>query len=232
VIPTLNEAENIAEFLAAVRQILDRALPGSYEVIVVDDDSPDGTCEAAAALLRGFPELRVVRRRNESGLAAAVIRGWQLSSGSFVGTINGDFQHPPEVLAAMIGRIDDADVVVATRHADGGGLGDWGWFRGSVSWCARQLGRLILPQVFGRLSDPLSGCFLVRRAAIQGIELQPLGYKSLMEVVARGRVHRIRECGYQMRRRMRGKSKVSALHPLQYFRHIIRLRAAARRMAK
>src|SRR5215510_11227204 len=81
VVPVLNEAENIADFLTAVRRVLDRELPGSYELIVVDDDSTDGTCETAAALLEGFPELRVVRRRGESGLAAAVIRGWQASHG-------------------------------------------------------------------------------------------------------------------------------------------------------
>jgi len=74
-----------------VRIVLDRALPGAYELIVVDDDSADGTGDIAAALMPGFPELRVVRRQNESGLAAAVIRGWQVSSGTVLGTINGDF---------------------------------------------------------------------------------------------------------------------------------------------
>jgi dolichol-phosphate mannosyltransferase len=226
VVPTLNEGENIVEFIAAVRGVLDRALPGAYELIVVDDDSADGTGDTAAALMPGFPELRVVRRQNESGLAAAVIRGWQVSSGTVLGTINGDFQHPPEVLTRMIERMNGADVVVATRHGDGGGLGDWGWFRRSTSWGARQVGRMILPEVFDRLSDPLSGYFLVRREAIQGVKLQPLGYKSLMEVVVRGRVHEIRECGYDMRKRSRGKSKVHALHPLQYFRHVLRLRSA------
>jgi dolichol-phosphate mannosyltransferase len=71
----------------------------------------------------------------------------------------------------------------------------------------------------------LSGCYFVRREAIAGIELEPLGYKSLMAVMVRGRIGRIRECGYQMRRRTRGKSKVHALHPAQYIRHVARLRS-------
>ena len=75
VVPTLNESENIADFLAAVRHTLDQALPGGYEVIVVDDDSADRTWEIAARLAAGFPELRVVRRQKEGGLAVAVIRG-------------------------------------------------------------------------------------------------------------------------------------------------------------
>ena len=228
VIPTLNEAENIAEFLGEVRRTLDEAMPGRYEIVVVDDNSPDRTWEAAARLTIGFPELRVVRRRNENGLARAVIRGWQVARGDVLGTINADFQHPPATLAAMVARLDGADLVVATRHGDGGSLGDWGFTRRVTSWGAAAIGRLVLPEVFARLSDPLSGCYLVRREAIEGIDLAPLGYKSLMEVVVRGTVGSIHECGYAMRRRSRGKSKVHALHPLQYIRHVLRLRAAAR----
>jgi dolichol-phosphate mannosyltransferase len=223
VIPTLNESENIAEFLGAVRNVLDRALPGDYEVVVVDDDSPDRTWEIAAAAR--FPELRVVRRRAESGLARAVIRGWQASTGATLATINADFQHPPEVLARMVERLPGADLVLATRHADGGGLGDWGQFRRAASWLARQVGRLVLPEVFDRVSDPLSGCYMLRRAAIEGVELSPIGYKSLMEVLVRGRIASIHECGYRMQKRTRGKSKVRPFHPFQFIQHVLRLRA-------
>jgi dolichol-phosphate mannosyltransferase len=101
-----------------------------------------------------------------------------------------------------------------------------------TSWGAGILGRLLLPAVFARVSDPLSGCYFVRRASIQGIELNPLGYKSLMEIMVRGDVRRIRECGYQMRKRSRGKSKVHALHPLQYMRHVFRLRSVSRRRGR
>ena len=228
VVPTLNERENIADFLAAVRQTLDAVLPGAYEVIVVDDDSPDRTWEIAAELGAGFPELRVVRRRNEGGLAVAVIRGWQVARGALVGTINADFQHPPDVLARLLERTEGADLIVATRHGDGGGLGDWGWTRRITSWGAAQIGRMVLPEVYARVSDPLSGCYLVRRAAIQGVELKPLGYKSLMEILVRGEIGAVHECGYEMRKRVRGQSKVHALHPVQYLRHVFRLRAAAR----
>jgi dolichol-phosphate mannosyltransferase len=228
VVPTLNESENIADFLSAVRQNLDAALKGNYEVIVVDDDSPDRTWEIAAKLAETFPQLRVVRRRNEGGLAAAVIRGWQVARGALLGTINADFQHPPDVLGRLLERTEGADVVVATRHGDGGGLGDWGLTRRFTSWGAARIGRLLLPQVYSRVSDPLSGCYLVRRRAIEGVELKPLGYKSLMEILVRGNVEAVHECGYEMRKRVRGQSKVHALHPLQYIRHVLRLRAATR----
>lgn len=232
VVPTFNEIDNLCEFLRAVRLTLDAALPGQYEVIVVDDDSPDRTWEAAAGMTGDFPQLRVVRRCGERGLARAVIRGWQVSQGAVVGTINADFQHPPEMLGKMVQRIADADLVVATRHGDGGSLGDWGLVRRVTSWGASVIGRILLPEVFARISDPLSGCYFVRRTAIQGAELKPLGYKSLMEVVVRGKIQRIRECGYEMRKRNRGKSKVHALHPFQYIRHVFRLRAESRRLRR
>jgi dolichol-phosphate mannosyltransferase len=228
VVPTLNESENIVDFLAGVRRNLDLALPGDYEVIVVDDDSADRTWEIAAGLMGDFPELRVVRRQNECGLAVAVIRGWQVARGRILGTINADFQHPPDVLPRLIERVDGADLVVATRHGDGGGVGDWGLMRQMTSWGAARIGRWLLPEVYARVSDPLSGCYLVRRRAIHGTELRPLGYKSLMELLVRGSVREIHECGYQMRKRERGQSKVHALHPWQYLRHVFRLRAAAR----
>src|SRR5882672_9465993 len=169
VVPTLNERENIADFLAAVRRNLDAALPGAYEVIVVDDDSADRTWEIAASLVPEFPELRVMRRQNEGGLAVAVIRRWQVARGQILGTINADFQHPPDVLPRLIERSDGADLVVATRHGDGGGVGDWGLMRQVTSWGAAQVGRWVLPEVYARVSDPLSGCYLVRRSAIQGV---------------------------------------------------------------
>ena len=228
VVPTLNERENIADFLAAVRRNLDAALPGEYEVIVVDDDSADRTWEIEAGLMPDFPQLRVVRRQNEGGLAVAVIRGWQVARGQILGTINADFQHPPDVLPRLIERADGADLVVATRHGDGGGVGDWGLMRQVTSWGAARIGRWLLPEVYTRVSDPLSGCYLVRRRAVHGVPLHPLGYKSLMELLVRGNVRQIHECGYEMRKRVRGQSKVHALHPWQYLRHVFRLRAAAR----
>jgi dolichol-phosphate mannosyltransferase len=231
IIPTLNEAENISEFLTQVRSTLDSVLPGRYEIIVVDDCSLDRTGEIAARLASGFAELRVVRRKNETGLARAVIRGWQVARGETLGTINADFQHPPAVLASMIARLPGADLVVATRHAEGGGLGDWGLVRRAASWGAAVIGRIVLPQVFARVSDPLSGCYMVRRQAIEGVELRPIGYKSLMELLVRGRIGPIRECGYEMRKRERGKSKVRAIQPFQFVSHVMRLRAAVRERA-
>jgi dolichol-phosphate mannosyltransferase len=226
VVPTFNESENVREFLTALRGVLESVAPGRYEIIVVDDDSPDRTWELAAEL--DFPEVRVVRRRGERGLASAVIRGWQAALGRVIGTINADFQHPPEIMDAMVRAAADADLVVASRHAEGGGFGDWHWFRQLASHFAHRAGLMVLPEVFRRLSDPLSGCYLVRRAAIEGEELHPLGYKTLIEITVRGRIERIRECPYVMRDRVRGQSKMGPRQTLQFFLHLLRLRKASR----
>src|SRR5690349_8052693 len=125
VVPTFNESENIAAFLRALRDNLDPVLPARYEIVVVDDDSPDRTWEIAAQALPGFAGLRVIRRKHERGLATSVIRGFQIARGQILGTINADFQHPPDILPRMVDLIPGTDVVVASRYAHGGGLGNW-----------------------------------------------------------------------------------------------------------
>jgi dolichol-phosphate mannosyltransferase len=207
--------------------VLDRALGNDYEVIVVDDDSPDGTAELALRAAAAYPNLRVVRRTGERGLARAVIRGWQIAGGEILGTVNADFQHPPAVLERMLAQMDGADLVVASRFAAGGGLGDWAMHRRINSHVAHGLGRILLPQAFGRTSDPLSGCYIFRRDAIAEVELHPLGFKSLMEILVRGRFSRVREVSYEMRARQRGSSKLRMRHWFDYLFHLLRLRAAA-----
>jgi dolichol-phosphate mannosyltransferase len=228
VVPTFNESENIRAFLAALRDQLDNALGQAYEIIVVDDDSPDRTWEIAGAMIAEIPQLRVVRRQREKKLAAAVICGWQHARGEFLGTINADFQHPPSLLPAMLAQLEGCDLVVASRFAEGGGLGDWAMHRRINSSVAQWLGCRILPQAFTRTSDPLSGFYLVRREAIAGVELRPLGFKTLMEIMVRGRIRVIREASYEMRARQRGSSKLKFRHWFEYAFHLLRLRRAAR----
>ena len=102
VIPTYKERDNIEKVVSILSQLLDESIPGEYELIVVDDDSPDRTWEVAQSLTDEYPQLRVMRRQNERGLSSAVIRGWQVARGSILGVIDGDLQHPPEVLTQLL----------------------------------------------------------------------------------------------------------------------------------
>jgi dolichol-phosphate mannosyltransferase len=157
VVPTYNEAANIEPFLQRIRSVLDPELSSRYEVIVVDDNSPDETWKVAAGVQVGYPQLVVLRREQERGLSSAVIRGWQAAGGDILATINADFQHPPELLPKMLELVREADLVIATRLAATGSFGEMPWQRQLLSRGARRAGEFFVPQMFSRVSDPLSG---------------------------------------------------------------------------
>jgi dolichol-phosphate mannosyltransferase len=228
IIPTFNEELNIQSMIHQLTDRLDRVLPDRYELIVVDDDSPDYTWKLAQELVPGYPHLRVMRRQQERGLSTAVIRGWQVAQGEILGVIDGDLQHPPEVLLGLLEAIDQgADLAVASRHVQEGGVSEWSLLRRVLSRGAQILGLLILPGVVGRVSDPMSGYFLVRRAAIANRVLSPVGYKILLEVLGRGNIQRIAEVGYVFQERQEGESKVTWKQYVNYLQHLWRLRSTS-----
>jgi dolichol-phosphate mannosyltransferase len=154
-----------------------------------------------------------------------VIRGWQVARGRILGVIDADLQHPPEVLLQLLGEMQQgADLAVASRHVEGGGVSEWSAVRRFLSRGAQMLGLMILPEVIGRLSDPMSGYFMVRRSAIVGKYLSPVGYKILIEVAARGKIRWIAEAGYVFRERLAGESKVTWKQYVEYIQHLLRLR--------
>lgn len=225
IIPSYNEGDNIQEIVRILSQLLDSTIPGEYELIVVDDNSPDGTWKLAQELTPDYSQLRVMRREKEKGLSTAVIRGWQVARGNVLGVIDADLQHPPEVLLKLWQEMEQgADLALASRHVEGGGVSEWSIIRRFLSRGAQMLGLLILPEVISRLSDPMSGYFLVRRNAIVGKSLSPIGYKILIEVAARGNVRWIGEVGYVFRERQAGASKVTWKQYVEYIQHLVRLR--------
>jgi dolichol-phosphate mannosyltransferase len=233
VIPTYKERDNIENVVNILTRLLDQAIPGNYELIVVDDDSPDRTWEVAQSLILDYPQLRVMRRQEERGLSSAVIRGWQAATGRVLGVIDGDLQHPPEVLTQLLEKIEQgADLALASRHVDGGGVSSWSVTRRFLSRGAQVLGLVILPGVLGRVTDPMSGYFMIRRSAIANATLNPVGYKILLEVISRGQVGEIAEAGYVFRERTEGESKVTWKQYIEYIQHLIRLRISTGRIGK
>lgn len=233
VIPTYKERNNVENVVNILSGLLDKTIPGNYELIVVDDDSPDRTWEVAENLIPDYPQLRVMRRQEERGLSSAVIRGWQGARGSILGVIDGDLQHPPEVLIQLWQKIEQgADLAVASRHVEGGGVSSWSVIRRFLSRGAQVLGLVILPEVVGRVSDPMSGYFMVRRNAIANTTLNPIGYKILLEVIGRGQIGEIGEAGYIFRERTEGESKVTWKQYVDYIQHLIRLRLSTGRIGK
>lgn len=229
VIPTYNERGNVAKIVAQLATLLDGFIPGEYELILVDDDSPDRTWQVAQDLTATYPQLQVMRRQKERGLSSAVIRGWQIAQGEILGVIDADLQHPPEVLLNLLqAALDGADLSVASRHVEGGGVSDWSIVRRFLSRGAQVLGLIVCPAVVGRVTDPMSGYFMVRRSAIAGPHLNPLGYKILLEVIGRGTITDIAEVGYVFQERESGESKVTSKQYIDYLGHLARLRSRGR----
>ncbi|MEL6553972.1 MAG: glycosyltransferase [Cyanobacteria bacterium J06621_11] len=229
IIPTYNESSNVPKIVEQLTQLLDNFIPEKYELILVDDNSPDLTWQVAQDLTNKYPQLHAMRREDERGLSSAVIRGWQVANGSILGVIDADLQHPPEILLKLISAtMEGADLAVASRHVEGGGVSDWSIIRRFLSRGAQVLGLVVCPAVVGRVTDPMSGYFMVRRSAIAGPHLNPVGYKILLEVIGRGQVGDIAEVGYVFQEREAGESKVTWKQYIEYIGHLARLRSRGR----
>lgn len=206
VIPTLCEAGNIRLLLRRVRAALDRC-GVAYEVIVVDDDSRDGIEPIIAKIAARDPRVRLVVRRGDHGLAGAVLRGWAESDAPLLGVMDADLQHPPELLPRLWAALEGgADLVIGSRYAHGGSLRGWQPARHLASrlavWMSQPLQRS------GRRAvDPMSGFFLVRRSCIDGLALQPAGFKILLEILARADLRCVVEVPFTFGRRHVGQSK-------------------------
>ena len=223
IIPTYNESENIKLLILKLSQLLDQLIPEQYELILVDDNSPDYTWKIAQELSHNYPQLQVIHRRREKGLSTAVIRGWQASQGEILGVIDADLQHPPATLIKLWQEMEKgADLAVASRHVEGGGVSEWSLWRRFLSRGAQILGLIILPNVMGKVSDPMSGYFFVRRRCLFDCQFNPLGYKILVEVLAKAKIGWISEVGYVFQERKEGKSKVNSQHYIDYIKHLIR----------
>jgi len=231
VIPTYNEAAVIEETLRRAAASLRR--PGQdFELIVVDDSSGDGTAELAESLSDELP-VRVLRRPGRLGLATAVIDGWNVARGDILGAMDADLQHPPEVLSSLAEAIreDDVDIVVASRYIAGGGTSQWSWLRRFMSKGATHLAACVLPLTLADVSDPMSGMFFVRASAISGVRLNPLGYKILLEVLAKARRRAYVEVPYVFEQRGRGSSKLGARQYLEFLLHLARLAGSTGQLA-
>jgi len=224
VFPTYNEARSIQEVLRRTSAAL-REAGEDHELIVVDDSSPDGTAGLAEALASEIP-VRVLQCSGRRGLATAVVAGWSIARGDVLGVMDADLQHPPEVLARLATalRNQNAEVAIATRSGPGGGLAeDWSWTRRLDSWAARHLAACVLPRTLTEVSDPMSGMFLIRARALEGVRLEPTGYKILLEVLGKGHYHGLVQVPFLFQARSLGSSKLGMRESLQYLVHLGRL---------
>ena len=212
VIPTYNEAGSLPTLV----QRLGSALGGrEWELIVVDDGSPDGTADLAAAMAPRLP-VRVVRRPGKLGLASAVLDGFRAATGNILVCMDADLSHPPEVVPHLVDALaDGADLAVGSRYVAGGGVEDWPLKRRIVSRVACLMGNALVP-----VRDATSGFFALRRSVIDGVHLNPIGFKIGFEVIARGRYAEVVEVPYTFRDREHGSSKFGRREIAQYVQQL------------
>ena len=225
IVPTRNEVANVAPLLDR----LGAALAGrSFEVLFVDD-STDATPEviAAGAAARPFPVRLIARppeRRN--GLSGAVVEGMTAAAGRWLCVIDADLQHPPELIPRLLSQANrtGADIVVASRQANLLGPVGLSRARAFTSQTLTILARMVFPRVLKNVSDPLTGFFLARRAAVDPAVLQPEGFKILLELLVRHPDLRVTELHFDFAPRHDGQSKANLNEGMRFFRHLTRLR--------
>ena len=221
VLPTYNEAENLPVLLPKITEVL-KAVP--HEIIIVDDDSPDRTWEAAEKLKSHFPRLRVIRRRGKRGLSSAVVDGFAVAHGNVLMVMDSDGQHDPDLLRRLYKAVQDgAGVALGSRYMPGGSVGDWVRDRRIISRMGTHLANAVCRV---KASDPLGGFFAIDRALYKKIahKLHPTGFKILLEVLAAVPAGtRIAEIPLVFQARMKGRSKLSPRVHAQFFGQILRL---------
>jgi len=219
VVPTYNEAAGIEALIKALDAVFrSKGLDG--EIVVVDDNSPDGTGAIVDRLASTYP-VRCLHRAGKLGLSSAVIEGWKFArpESEALGAMDADFSHDPSVIPAMAHALEEGnDLAIGSRYVAGGGITNWPKRRKLTSLVAIALARPLT-----RVRDITSGFFLVRRSALAGVELDPIGFKIGLEVIAKAHYNRAVEVPYVFTDRVAGTSKLNQGEIFNYLRQLGRI---------
>ncbi|PIN70322.1 hypothetical protein COV93_01995 [Candidatus Woesearchaeota archaeon CG11_big_fil_rev_8_21_14_0_20_43_8] len=208
IVPTYNEAGNIKELVKQIGTVLKSM---RYEVIVIDDDSPDGTYKIA----RSLPKVRAFCRKRKRGLSSAVIDGFSHAKGEHILVMDADLSHPPKYLPKLIDRLKDHDLVIGSRLVKGGSVQEWPFHRKLLSFGARMISRPLTS-----VKDTMSGFFAFRREIIKDVKLNGLGYKILLEVIVKGKAKKISEVPFTFVNRGVGESKITGNVCFEYLQQV------------
>ncbi|MFB6582914.1 glycosyltransferase [Streptomyces sp. NPDC056402] len=231
IIPTFNEAGNIAELLRRLAYALPDPAHLPCEVLFVDDSTDDtpAVIEKAAAD-HPFPVSVLHRETADGGLGGAVVEGVKRADTDWIVVMDADLQHPPHLVPELVGEgvRTGADLVVASRYISGGSrAGLAGSYRVAVSRAATWLTKGLFPRALRGISDPMSGFFAMRRSVVTAEALKPLGYKILLELAVRCRPGKVAEVPFVFQDRYAGESKSTAREGMRFLAHLASLRSAA-----
>ncbi len=219
IIPTYNEKENIPILVESIFDVFEKNLVCG-EIIIVDDNSPDGTGRIADKLSLKNNRIRVIHRKGKKGLSSAVMEGFKYAAGEIIGVMDADLSHPPEVIPELVKPIleEGSEFVIATRYMRNEKIEKWPISRKIIS-----RGATLLAKPLTNVSDPMSGFFFIRRNVIEGVELSPIGYKIMLEILVKGKYNTIKEVPFIFKDRYKGESKLNWKEHLNYMQHLMRL---------
>ena len=206
IIPTRNERENLPVLIEKLQE----AMGGRhFEIVIVDDDSEDGTWQVAEEFSQRYRNIRVIRRINRKGLSSAITEGFLLGKGKYVAVLDADLQHDHRLIAAMLDEVGDCDVVVGSRYMNQKSVPGWDSWRSRLSRAGTIMAQKLLKQ---KISDPMSGFFMIRRKIILEIapQLFEQGYKILFDILIRRPDLKVKELPYDFKARLYGTSKLTA----------------------
>ncbi len=217
IIPTFKEEANIRNIITEVDAVFTRSnLNG--EILVVDDNSPDGTISIVNEIKNTKPNVKIIVRLADQGLSQSVAEGFVQASSDILVVIDADLSHPPSLIPTMYHEIIGGyDIVIGSRYMDGGGIKKWPLKRRIISLGATFLGRLLFPDV----SDPVSGFFAVRKNVVANAQLKPRGYKILLEVLGKGIWEMDKEIPFEFVDREIGSSKLKLKTIIEYAQQVI-----------
>ena len=218
-VPTYNEAGGIERLIEALDAVF-KANHLDGEIVVVDDNSPDGTGAIVDQLSARYP-VRCLHRPGKLGLSSGVIEGWKFArpDSEALGAMDADFSHDPKVVVQMVRALENGyDLAIGSRYVPGGGIENWPARRKVTSLVA-----IALAKPLTRIRDITSGFFLVRRGALEGVELDPIGFKIGLEVIAKARYRKAIEVPYVFTDRVAGSSKLNGSEVLNYLRQLGRI---------
>jgi len=215
IIPTYNELNNLNHLIHRIHNSCkDNGI--NEEIIIVDDNSPDGTADYAEELGKVFP-VRVLRRKGKLGLSSAVMAGFSIANADILGVIDADLSHPPEVIPHLVNLIRDkgTELTIGSRYAKGGGVEEWTIVRKIIS-----RGATLLAKPLTKVKDPMSGFFFFKRKILDGVKLTPQGYKILLEVLVKANYGSVEEYPYVFQNRIVGSSKLGSKTMIHYVKHL------------
>jgi len=220
IIPTYNEKENIKKLCLTILNIFKKDnLSG--EIIVVDDNSPDGTGKILDELKIRYKNIKPLHRKCKKGLASAVIEGFNISKGDILGVMDADFSHPPEKISDLIKAIEEGyEISIGSRYVPGGKTMGWPVYRKIISWGATLISKILFNVP---AKDPMSGYIFFNREILKGIKLNPKGFKINLEILVKTKSKKIKEIPIVFKNRKIGKSKLNLKEIKNYLVHCWKL---------